>query len=319
MDAVLLTRKAAPPPPLGCFGLEHDKKDPKCRACPHQKACVVKMGCREGRVMLNHVRFKLGELLQLAGEDVDAANVEDVYKDCYHRVFGKRRRPGWLKKEDAARLIVSVKRQGMTIRLYVYAAMLGFKCTSPDRRFLVAHLLGGAAEKNVEEYRRQAAREFGVFDMTTLLAVASNGQQENVGHTFVENEWLAARWIVGYRQMRGQGAITSLFDNKELALDPRWLATEPAYRRWLGSPDKLMTKELLRHRHRVSQVSPDVWRGLRQTILPQVLSRVLAEYAFKETDFEVISPIRQPLAFWSALGDAFLQVKTLMLLRARFL
>ena len=203
----------------------------------------------------------------------------------------------------------------MSIRLYIYAAMLGFKETSPDRRFRVGNLLGGEAERNVEQFRREAAAKFGIFDMTALLAVVGS-TVENDARTLEECEWLAASWIVGHRQVHGQGAIASLYNSRELAFDPRWLATELSYRRWLMSDDKNKrdSDELTRHRYRVSQVTSGLWLEQRQQILPRVLSRVLSQYLMAASDFEARSPVSQPLAFWAALGDAILQRKCLRLL-----
>ena len=308
----ILTRTPAPLPPLTCFGLEHDGGDPECRACPHRAACVVAMGCREGKVALDRVEFRLGAGAagRLKRDDPDAENPADVYKHCYSQVFAKR--ADWFKRQHGARLVAKARELRMSIRLYVYAAMLGFKETSPDRRFSVAHLLGGAAERNVEEFRRAAAAKFGVFDMTALLAMAGT-EEEDAARTMVECEWLAAGWIVGHRQVHGQGAISSLYGRRELAFDPRWLATEPSYRRWLESPEKLVTEELTKHRYRVSQVQPKLWRAMRQEGLPEVLSRVLSQYRMAASDFEAVSPVSQPLAFWAALGDAILQWKCVRL------
>ena len=309
-----LLRTSAPPPPLPCFALEHDGGDSRCRACPHQARCVEGMGSREGRVGLERVKFRLGNPRGLRRDDPDADSLADVYKLCYRQVFA--RSSDWFNRQHGAKLAARARGMGISIRLYVYAAMFGFRETSPDRRFRVANLLGGAAERNVEEYRREAAAKFGVFDMTALLAVTGTKGEEDMSRVMEECEWLAANWIVGHRQARGGGAIPTLYDSRELAFDPRWLATESSYRRWLDGPDKRVTEELTCHRHRVSQVQPKLWVGQRQEVLPTVLDRVLSRYHMVASDFEVRSPVTRSLAFWVALGDAILQWRCVRLYAA---
>jgi len=306
-------RRPAPPAPLPCFALEHDGADPKCRTCPHEARCLKATGSRAGRVPLSRLAFSLGPVAQLDSGDPDREDVLGTYASCYRQVF--KRAPARMTQLQGRRLRAGLRRDGITLRLYIFAAMMAFRDTnegSPGRRFHARMLLGPAAKKNVEMYRQAAAGRYGVFDMTTLLSMV--GPTEDATRALAASEWLAARWVVGHRQKWGEGAVNSLYNAQELALDPRWLSTEPTYtRRWLEAPTR-DSDELKRHRHRVAQAGRDrdEWRREREKILPDVLRRVLAHYGHREADFEARSPVRHPMAFWSALGDAILWAECLL-------
>jgi hypothetical protein len=262
----------------------------------------VASGRRRGKVPLDRVRFELARPELVEAEDPDQADVAATYATCYRQVFGK---PGdRLRLEAARRLGAVARREGVTLRLYLFAAMLAFRDANPDRRCYANHLLGPAASRHVSLYRRTAAQRFGVFDLTALLTMT--GPIEDASQALELSEGLAALWIVGHRLHHGKGAVASLYAARELALDPRWLATEPTYKRWLSSGEAGATDELLRHRHRVSQAGV-AWTVERERVLPKVLARVLWRYEIRLVDLEAESPVRQPLAFWAALGDALLQ------------
>ena len=243
--------------------------------------------------------------------DPDKVNIEGTYTTCYHMVFGRDAPVTRITPEQARQLSTMIPDKGITVRLYILAAMVAFHEGNPDRRFYARQLIGPVAERHVEMYRRAAALRYGVFDMTTFTAMTSS--VENTTQVMSDSEWMAASWVVNYRIHKGEGALTSLYRAQELNLDPRWLSTELTYARWLkGTPP--VSDALKQHRYRVTQASREDWRHERENILPGVLSRMLNHHHQSATDFEVISPVSQPMAFWAALGDALLQIKAIDLL-----
>ena len=81
--------------PLKCFGLEHDKLDPLCHACPHQQECVRFMGTRANKIPLDKLHFDLvpQELKVTLSERSDDSDrlirLRLLYAECYRTVFGK--------------------------------------------------------------------------------------------------------------------------------------------------------------------------------------------------------------------------------------
>ncbi len=270
------------------------------------------MGVREGRVPLDRAVFKIlpTSQLELRSGDPDGENLADVYKQCYLQVF--HHAGDSMTREQCAVLRAKVTVTGISLRLYILAAMYGFNDRSPMRNFRAINLLKPEAELDVDVFRREAALRYGVFDMTALTYIV--GEAEDTKVALQESEWLAASWVVGHRQKHAGGAITTLYDMRELDLDPRWLATETSYRAWLADGRGRDTEELRSHRHRVSQVKPELWRPQRQEILGHVLAQVLAKYQVGASNFEVLSPITRPMAFWLELSEAILQLRCLRLL-----
>lgn len=270
------------------------------------------MGSRDHKIPLAKVVFELPSVLNPEHPDPDKEDVISVYKSCYRQVFGQEQEPTHITREQAEELRSCVPKNGMTLRLYILAAMQAFHEGSPDRKMYVRQILGPRAQDHVEMYRKAAAVRYGVFDMTTLTAVTS--ASENITQVLTDSEWLAASWTVNYRQKRGVGAYISLYEAQELTLDPRWLSTEPTYMQWLDTSTTPATEAVKKHRYRVTQAAQDDWRHERENILPSILYKIVAHHRHRISDFEAESPVTRPMAFWAALGDAILQYKIFQLL-----
>lgn len=312
-----MARAAQPTPPLACYGVENDRQDKRCQACPHFHPCATASGVRARYVPLNRARFELAGVPGLTAADPGAEDFKATYESCYRQVF--KAEPDRCDRYPAAgaKVTEAAAAQRCQVRLFITTAMMGHQLGNPDRRYYANMLLGDSASKTVERYRQAAAHKYGVFDLPSLLRLLGT-EGDDVESSLLGAELLVGRWIVAYKRRAEGSPLDGLYGERELGLDPRWLAVEPTYAQWLSGGQAPLTGELRSHRHRVSQVEAGeriVLLRMRSDLMPKAVAQVLEHADAKAEFFLVESPITNSVVLWNKLGLA-LQRKTALTILA---
>lgn len=308
--------------PLPCFSLEYSKTDEKCIACDHADACKRYMGKR-ALTRLSAVEFNLTPDLKdtSPSKDPELDELQQLYTRCYLTIFEKMPPDRLDQRPRASETLESACEQtGCTLRMFMLASMFGHRTTSPNRKFYANMLLGPYAIRRAELYRGACSKEFGTFDLQALSTIMKNPDQ-GLQQKMLNSEIIAGQWIVGYK-LRFPGPYgLPLYQSKELALDPYWLAIEETYTRLVLIPNHGMRTEipeLNRHRFNVSKVlqalkkdsrgKGNYTRAIFQTRernARTAVGQVLNHFGFSPDDFTTRTPVvTDMLAFWGNLAIA---------------
>ena len=324
--------------PLPCYGMEQDLKTEKCRTCPHREGCRQHMGDRRDKVKLSQAVFdtvpKALSIVVLEGEDPELVNIQTVYTECHLSVFGQK------PKDDVRRYAPELARicarMECSIRLYMLAAMMGFKLNrdyvvghtdGKPGSFSARHLTTTNAGKHVQMYAGICRKEFGTFSLHGLV----NADRTGVGPTLIEKQLLASeviagKFIVAHKALHGGPSEPLLYHWHETSLDPYWLAIQPSYMQLVldphihgrqGSPaqkrHRYAVVQTLRHLKTHVHVARAVHQA-RNAILPQAVGLVVNHHHFDVDDFEIGSaPIKDSFTLWKNIGRAIQHYRCLNL------
>ena len=326
---LLSVERIAQKTPIPCFGSEYSPTDKTCAACPHKKECVKASGKRAGRIPLSKARFNLmPPLLAKKFEEenpfpaaVDRDTFVSTFYACWEQVTGR-------ETEVSHTLVASVKsdvekrseKLGCSVRTYIMTNLLGFSESNPDRDFRVSWFSSDSAERRVDVYRTAAIKMLAGFSEEAVETLLSR-DTESLEDRMLRSEIIAGKWIIGHKVRMGGSPLTSLYERKELELDPIWLAIEPTYKTIIFDDhlaDPFGTKVIRTHRHSVAQVLHHLKTSKvrqhanarfaftsRQKIMKKALVTVLNDFGFDPDDFEVAGkPITDATKMWSRLGLA---------------
>jgi hypothetical protein len=314
--------------PLPCFGLEHERFDPTCQACPHKDGCVKAMGARYDMVPLNRVRWNIvpaafaSEALDM--DDPEIPHLRRLYTDCYYSVF--HRKP----PEDASRFADDIKKNAAkvpcSVRMFILANMVAQR---EHEKQIVRHteklrgssfrakmLTGELAIKRAKTYQEMCHDEFGTFSLTSLSVLAKEDLKESMDDLMLRSEATAAAWFVRYKIFNGGSPNERLYESEELQLAPEWLAIEQTYIDTILKPyieRKITGSDAVeRHRFNAFQVHCQFKKNIslqrvawvaRQRIMPEAVRRVLATFDHQPADFLYPrEPETEPMHFWMRLA-----------------
>ncbi len=287
------------------------------------------MGFRKDKVYLSRVKFEIiPELLanrldvsSIYGNDPDAQDIQSIYTMCHKTVFGN---DGGPVGKDRDKIVTNAAVAEVQLRLFILANMIGWRETHAGQEFYAKALIGEPARKRVLVYSDVCRKKFGTFDSKSLdsLTGGSANDDTNLNAKMLNSEIVAGSWIVGYKRRRGSSAIKSLYRNKELDLDPHWLAIEESYSetiiaQHLKKPFGNVSEN--RHRFTVTQIIGELKRkptkavhvfNARQNIMPKALMHVIGGQGFALSDFEAPkSPVTNAFQFWRDMGLAMQHVE----------
>jgi len=321
--------------PLPCFGLEHDPLDPICRNCTHEPECLKYMGSRASKLPLDRIRFNiLPEAMakreaarELTAIDPEAPYMERLYVDCFFSVFLQKPQDKSGISLYRKQILANATKSNCSLRMFFLANMVGHQVSEEsvidhtDRaiahKFKVKHLTSKLAVSRCEAYAKLCRKNFGTFSLSSLSTLADTDyERSEVESNMLTSEVTAGSFIVAYKTSHGGPPYEALYAQEELQLDPYWLALEPTYRSYL-LPDGVKregTEVQLQHRFSVNQVQRQLARNptdfrrlwvMRQRIMPEAVSRVLATAHYRPDDFLIENrPVLSALELWNQLGRA---------------
>jgi hypothetical protein len=292
------------------------------------------MGSRANRVPLDKAEFHLippayGEYYaEGIIDDPEIPNMQRMYKDCHETVYGKPCASTDRLAPCAKDIIDGARRAGCSLRLYFLANMVGHRAHQQtiidhtDRtkgvRFTAKKLVGKIAEKRVAMYAELCRKDFGTFNIQVLGALTNkNLEHDSLEYRMQTSELTVGQFIVDWKISNGGPALECLYIDKELALDPVWLATESTYRPLVLDPylkNRHGSEAIQRHRFDVVQSIAYLKKHhdaailayrTREQSMPKTIEEVLRLFGFRPDHFEILNkPQTSTLEFWSAIGRA---------------
>lgn len=320
--------------PLPCFGLEYVATDPTCINCPHHVACHQSTGSRYGRIPLSNAEFHLlpkGFKLPAVDapfDDPEIPQMERVYKDCFLSVFERVPPSSDRVARLADQIVDAARRANCTVRMYFLTNMVGHRAQQQmllklnDRlrptRFTSSLLVGVIAEKRVKTYAAICRKDFGTFSPAALSVVADHDVEKDSFHQrMLSSEIAAGYFIVDWKVSSGGPVEEPLYRERELTLDPAWLATEQTYIDTVITPytAKRCGSTLVQsHRFSVVQTITEFKknRGLailafktREDVMKKATTEVLRLMGYGVADFEIVNePVTSTVDYWRLLGLA---------------
>lgn len=318
--------------PLPCFGLEHDKYDKECQACPHAEACVEHMASRVNKVPLDRLRFDIipeafrhHTFAHYELEDPELPYLQRLFSDCYASVFHKNPTENISRYRD--QIAISARRVPCSVRMFILSNMVAHEInenvvmehTEKGRaaRFTGNLLTGALAVKRACEYQKMCQDRYGTFSLKSL-EIISDDDKDSIEETMMLSEQTAGNWLVAYKIHNRAPKIEmfqGLYADKELQLAPEWLALEESYSELILKPylsTKTGSETLQRHRFSASQCltrykqRPSIGRYAwlaRQQTLKETVRVVLANFGYHPEDLLYPQePIRNIFEFWIELG-----------------
>ena len=323
--------------PLPCYGLEHDKLDPKCSACPHEKDCIIFMGSRDNKVPLDRLKFdltpeeapdKYKDSLRheaMSMDDPELPYLQRLYSDCFSSVFHKN--PTDNISQFREEIAANARKSACSVRMYLLANMVAHSvhektviANSEKGRaatFRAKLLTGAFAIKRAKTYQQMCNDRFGTFSLTSLAVLQDNDDKSDIESIMLTNEVTAALWLVRYKIFNGGPGPLEMYTRIETELAPEWLAIEQTYIDLILKPyaakEIKSTPTVERHRYSVHQVHchykrhPRTHQRLawisRQRIMPQAVSQVVSAFNQRTDDFLYPRvPITKPMEFWQSFA-----------------
>ena len=301
--------------PLPCFGLEFDLLPDQCQSCLHRAPCSLRSSTRAGRVPLSRASVSIPS--PQGDAHVDERNLAASELELYHRAILRRDGPK-LDYEGSARLVDTAQVLQVEPGLLILSVLLTHKAMSPDRPFRTEMLFGPWAAKALTAHRSECATRYGSFDAYSLAKITHLSPDHDIVQRLADSENLAARWAIG-AALNGT-SMTGLYSERELALDPWWLATEPSYKKWVEEDEEAPALEISRHRQRAlklcvkSRGLPAVIKARNTVAKTQLVSQ--ATRLNLDPDKVLVAPIiRRPDRVWRGLAFARATLDAVTVLR----
>ena len=322
------TSQKAPKP---CFGLEHNRHDPECQACPHFDACLAHSASRVDKVALNKVQFDIVpepfRKHQYDMDDPELPFLQRTYTDCFSSVFHKNASDNVSRFK--AEIASNALKASCSLRMFMLANMVAHEVAEKE---VVIHteraravpfraklLTGDLSVKRAKTYQQLCRDRYGTFSLNSLQ-VLSNEDKDDLEKSMALSELSAARWIIRYKIHCGtprEESLKALYESEELQLDPEWLALEETYEELVLKPfieHPSGTQAVQRHRYSVLQVykhykhhitSARIAWLTRQSVLPDTVLEVISSFGYDPSDFLYPrDPVRKPMSFWMELSLA---------------
>jgi hypothetical protein len=185
--------------------------------------------------------------------------------------------------------------------LYFVSVASGWREAHPGDRMPAAAACGPWAVRQVNAHRTAAASTYGYFDVEAVSKLT--GQQEPAA--LLNSEKLACEVVFGARVKRCQEALSRLYEDRELGLDPAWLATEPTYWRWLAKDDVPPSTALRQHRRRAKLCLTKAAElcAVRSLLVVRVFADVLVRHRVDHRQFDWPATTDSAPRLWLATAD----------------
>jgi hypothetical protein len=333
--------------------LEHSSRDPKCRRCPHEEECVQFMGVREDKIPLSEVRFDVippasrKELDRETLEDPEIPQLRRLYTICFATVYGQKLAEHVMPKGDPdlcgelhPEIIKGAHEADCSVRLFLLANMVAHQAAqnimieAPESNkakvnvFRAKQLGSPRAVSNAKEYAAMCYKDYGSFHVSSLEKLTKDEMVLNFDDNLLASEITVGKFLVNHKIHRGGPPWEDLYAEKELDLDPYWLAIEPNYQATVLEPyvkDKLGNSAVKEHRWKVIQVIRYLKRNSRiqlavfekrQEILREALLAVVSSFGYWPDDFLWENkPVTDSLELYVYIGRAIQHHQCLLYLR----
>ena len=252
-----------------------------------------------------------------ASSVVDEAELAASEFALYHRAILRKPGPN-LDPKAISGLLKLATELDVEPGLIILSTLLAHKATSEGRPFWGTMLQGPYAKGALTSYRQECTMRFGAFDASTLAKVTKLPPEHDILRRLSDSEKLAASWGVN-ATFRGQD-VSGLYAERELALDPWWLATEVTYQKWVQEDTEPPTPERTRHRHRALTLCTKSkgLRAVRRARGVVALAELLHEAGKLELNADrllVPAVITRPDRIWRGLAVARATLDAMSVLR----
>lgn len=318
---------------MKCFGMEQSPSNPLCPACPHKADCAALMEHLINRIPVDQARFHFVPQLmaekfkvdEVYRSDVDVADIEKVYVFCHDWVFGSkpRNRIGTAHRNV---ILFRVREAETSVKLFFLTNMYAWRQAKASA-FSPKLLTTEHAVKSVRSFAVACHQEFGAFDTTSLDMLFKNERGKAwIEERLLRSEVLVGGWIIRYKMFHTGQMVERLYQEKEEALDPHWLAIEGSYYSntlvyHMNSPRPDLPPTTSKHRwsvlHALGKLKTHPREALsiftaRERIMPKAVREVLNRLGFDTTDFLMEDvPVTNALKFWGRLATAIQQYECL--------
>jgi hypothetical protein len=317
-------------PPRSCFGLEQHAHNPACPNCPYQAECDELMGNLSGLVNVDEAIFKflptgLAErFFKKAALDPDVDDLEGLYVHCYQWVFESKPQLNKGLRKHLSFVQTAAAKLGVSVKLFLLTNMLGWKMTHQEfgetNRFSLAQVTNQKGIDCVKTYSDVCHKKYGTFDITSLdRLMESDIASKDAYAVLLNSEIIFGSWIVNHKLFHSGRVAETFYREKEVAMNPYWLASEPSYREDILIPFKdeqgrVVNKLLERHRWNAKQavakmkltplIALRIFR-LREKAMTEAIHRVLAQRGLRAEHFQIErKPQVSALKFWVRLANA---------------
>ncbi len=255
------------------------------------------------------------------GEDPDLNRVETVYGFCYQWVFDEKSSANVQQLQHV--IVQQAKEAKTSIKMFLLANMLGWQASHPHTKFYPKQLTGEFAINQVRTFAEVCHKKFGVFDTTAMdRLMGSNVAQKDFEAHILNSEIVFGAWIINYKLFHKGNIMTNFYKEKELAVNPYWLAIEPSYYDLIlgphqENPDPELSDLLRRHRWSATKTMAALKKSTpkaiavfsaREFIMPEAIRFVLAQRGLRAEHFQIEkAPVLDAAKFWSWLGTAIAQ------------
>lgn len=185
-------------------------------------------------------------------------------------------------------------------------------------RFYAKLLVGQRAISRAIAYAKLCNDRYGSFSIYTLGVLNEEDYEaKDMEKGMLKSEVTAGLFLVDHTVHHSTPPLAALYAEKELELDPVWLATESSYVTAVLDPylkTKTDSKRLNDHRLNVIKAIARFRRRrstrafalrIRQRILPLAVDSILSDSGVRSKDLLYhVNPVRDPLTLWIHTGQA---------------
>lgn len=250
-------------------------------------------------------------------EDPERVDIQRLYNRCYAMVYDGEK-ADYINKTVGGeeKIVAQAEKAGCSLEMFMLCNLLGFREFYQERHFYATMLMGSSSLKRVDMYSETCRKLYGVFDArSVLMLLKKEDKTKTLESSFYNSEVLAATYVIGCKIDGTKDIIDNFYREKEIALDPLWLAIEPTYSYILQAHVKNPsgTREQVRHRYRVTSALRELKRSkdkaietfqLREKIAARSIDEVLQRYGLTVDDLEVNTKIVDMMGFWAKIGLA---------------
>ena len=212
---------------------------------------------------------------------------------------------GQLTSDQAAAITASSDELGVEISLYLTSVASGWRQAHPGEPMPANAAAGPWAVRQVMAHRRAAADQFGYFDAHAISELTKQPEPA----ALLVSEKIACQQVMDGRFKGYKASLSRLYEDRELALDPAWLATEASYWRWVGQDDQAPSAELRKHRRRAGLCLKQS-AGLavaRSKLCARVIADRLAQHSVPHRVFNWPGVVTSVPKLWMSAVDAALE------------
>lgn len=309
--------------PLACYGLKQDSSNVLCPSCAHKPACAEAMGHRLGKIPLSRVKFsfvpsglKHDERFSdnnLADPDLD--DIEALYQACHKVVYG--RFSDNAVGEWARPVTENIRTSGVSARMFMTTCMVAHLKTS-NANFNPVALTKKSSLSRVKVYEETCREQHACFDFESLQLVTKETMTEDsLEARMLRTETFVGDYVVSFKLTDRGSALPSLFEEREMALDVNWLATDENYYNQVLVPHlqtRSGTRMQVKFRYAVSKIRGELKRHskravavfkARESIMSQAIRNVLRKHNLEPDDIEYPDcEVIDAAKFWNKIGLA---------------